>query len=718
MSPVHTTEPSSSARLSQFGTTRTSFNGDLAHLLDLANYGGVAWINSLCGSTSSRMAYSGIDANYNNVPTYSWSVNVVCHEQGHNLGSRHTHACAWNGDNTAIDGCGPTAGYTEGSCPTAPVPSSSVGGTIMSYCHLLSAGIKFVNGFGPQPKAVILDRVNGASCLAACGSSCDPPNGLSVSSLFATTATLQWPSLGVVSYTLRWKPQASADWTTLTGLTTNSYALTGLNPTTAYEFQVLSVCNTGSSAYSSAYGFTTPAPCPDASEPNNTLGTAASITLPATVNALIASGSDQDHYAFTLSSAATLNISLSALPTNYNLALFTAGGTQVGSSTNGGTSSEFINYSAAAGSYVVRVVGSGGAFNTTQCYYLYVFSYQSQECGPVTGLNVSGLTYDAATLGWTAGLTIGSYDVRWKPVSASVWTMVSGLSVDQYAATALTPATDYHFSVKPNCAGSQTGFGEPFAFTTPAAPCEVSPPILISVKVILEGAYRSTAGLMVDSLRRQGVLPTGEPYTSIGLPVEGPTSTSTAVFTVTGNNAIVDWVLVELRTTNAPASVLERRAGLLQRDGDVVAMDGTSPLAFCSAAGSYQVSVRHRNHLACMTASAVALGPTVTAVDLTSASTTTYGSEARKAIGNLRALWAGNVVVDASLRYTGGSNDRDPVLQAVGNTTPNNTVTGYLVADVTLDGTVKYTGSDNDRDPILTNVGSTTPNNVRVEQLP
>ena len=60
----------------------------------------------------------------------------------------------------------------------------------------------------------------------------------------------------------------------------------------------------------------------------------------------------------------------------------------------------------------------------------------------------------------------------------------------------------------------------------------------------------------------------------------------------------------------------------------------------------------------------------------------------------------------------------EPILIAVGSTTPNNTATGYAGTDANMDGTVKYTGSSNDRDPILINVGSTTPNNVRVEQLP
>jgi hypothetical protein len=70
------------------------------------------------------------------------------------------------------------------------------------------------------------------------------------------------------------------------------------------------------------------------------------------------------------------------------------------------------------------------------------------------------------------------------------------------------------------------------------------------------------------------------------------------------------------------------------------------------------------------------------------------------------------------LKYTGSANDRDPILIAVGSTTPNNSVAGYSLNDVNMDAAVKYTGSGNDRDPILVNVGSTTPNNVRTQQLP
>ena len=80
--------------------------------------------------------------------------------------------------------------------------------------------------------------------------------------------------------------------------------------------------------------------------------------------------------------------------------------------------------------------------------------------------------------------------------------------------------------------------------------------------------------------------------------------------------------------------------------------------------------------------------------------------------------WCGNVVRDNVLKYTGATNDRDPILVAVGAATPNNAVSGYVQSDVTLDGVVRYTGSANDRDIFIVNIGGNTPNNTRTQQLP
>lgn len=147
--------------LRSFQAFRTTMNGDVGQLITYKGSGGIAVVDGLCRpSVSSRVGVSSIDNFYNKVPTYSFSVMVLAHEIGHILGSQHTHACVWNGTNTAIDGC---AGATEGSCALPSIPSG--GGTIMSYCHLTGAGINMLNGFGPQPKTLIQNRIAGAACL-------------------------------------------------------------------------------------------------------------------------------------------------------------------------------------------------------------------------------------------------------------------------------------------------------------------------------------------------------------------------------------------------------------------------------------------------------------------------------------------------------------------------------------------------------------------------
>ncbi len=146
-----------------------AYNGRLAHFLSTRGLGGgIAYIDVLCSNSLQCAVSTSLSTSIVPFPTYSWNVEVVTHEMGHNMGSPHTHACAWNGNNTAIDGCGPQAGYSEGC--TGPIPAS---GTIMSYCHLVGGvGINFNNGFGTQPGNLIRNRYNNAACNTG---TCSPP---------------------------------------------------------------------------------------------------------------------------------------------------------------------------------------------------------------------------------------------------------------------------------------------------------------------------------------------------------------------------------------------------------------------------------------------------------------------------------------------------------------------------------------------------------------
>jgi hypothetical protein len=248
--------------------------------------------------------------------------------------------------------------------------------------------------------------------------------------------------------------------------------------------------------------------------------------------------------------------------------------------------------------------------------------------------------------------------------------------------------------------------------------------LLLALRGMLEGPYSSATGQMSDALRTAGIVPTSEPYTALGYAQVGGGGAETitpAVLATTGNNAIVDWVAVELRDATTPTTVLATRSALIQRDGDIVATDGVSPLTFNNAPGTYHVALRHRNHLGVMTGNATALGLSTTPVDLSLASTATFGTDARKSVTGAfpaQVLWVGDVNFDDEIKYVGQDNDRDPILQAIGGVVPTNTTTGYLPADVNMDGTVKYSGENNDRDPILQTIGGVVPTNTRVGQLP
>ena len=234
--------------------------------------------------------------------------------------------------------------------------------------------------------------------------------------------------------------------------------------------------------------------------------------------------------------------------------------------------------------------------------------------------------------------------------------------------------------------------------------------LVLDCKVLLQGAMLSPntgeENLMRDDLRVLGYIPTVSPYADI-------LTCDAGVFTVTGPDAIVDWVFVELRDENNSSSSRTSRSALLQRDGDIVDLDGVSVLNVNITTGNYFVSIKHRNHLGIMSNSAIALTESTTVLDFTDGSVATHGTNAQTSLGmpvSTIGMWSGDSKGEGIVQYSGATPEGPVVLSYVLNDSsnflnlPTFSISGYSATDVDMDGQTQYAGGTSEMPVILQNV--------------
>jgi hypothetical protein len=245
-------------------------------------------------------------------------------------------------------------------------------------------------------------------------------------------------------------------------------------------------------------------------------------------------------------------------------------------------------------------------------------------------------------------------------------------------------------------------------------------------KVYLQGSLFGvfSGNLMRDDLRVKNLIPRKSPYAALNPITPADTITSNTVLTVAGQDAIVDWVFVELRSATDSTIIIDSRSALVQRDGDIVDVDGTSSIVFTTAIpASYFVVVKHRNHLGVMTKNALPLSHIGTVVDFRLTTTPTYvfsNSPIHQSQVNVvqgKALWAGNALYDDQVTYQGTANDVNVVYQQVIGATGNVIglpffiLQGYYTGDINMDGEVIFQGTSNDIEYIYQNVINNHPGN-------
>lgn len=233
------------------------------------------------------------------------------------------------------------------------------------------------------------------------------------------------------------------------------------------------------------------------------------------------------------------------------------------------------------------------------------------------------------------------------------------------------------------------------------------------LNVYLQGAslHPNTGeeNLMRDDLRVAGLIPGISPYGDGALIFN-----NTFVNNTTGENAIVDWVFVELHDPNDQTVIVESKSALLQRDGDVVGMDAITPIQFTAALDDYFVTIKHRNHLGITSVATKELRSVANVLNFSDANNpVTFGTNAQTDAGmptDIVGMWAGNVNGDNIVQYLGGTPDTTAILSAALNDPANFLnfstfiINGYNDNDVDLSGTTQYEGGSADSPLILQNV--------------
>ncbi len=427
-----------SAVLNQFLATKgTNWTGNIAHFMSTRSLGGgIGYVDVLCNKAYA-FSVSQVYNTYSNVPTYSWSVEVVTHELGHNFGSWHTHSCNW--PNGPLDNC-----YTtEGGCAAGPAPTN--GGTIMSYCHLTGVGINFANGFGTVPGNQIRSRVVSATCLATTGSA---PTTYSATNVGATTATLNWGAVsGATNYSVQYKTAAATTWNLLASTTALTINLTGLTASTAYQWQVMSDC----SAWSATQSFSTGAP--------------AGCTAPAGLGATSIT-----------SSSATVGWGGVAGAASYTVQYKTSAATTWTTATSTTLTSRSLTGLAASTTYNCQVKADCSAYSTQ-----ISFTTATSGCTAPAGLATTAFTASTATLAWNSVAGATSYTVQYKTSSATTWTTAASVTGTNLNLSGLSASTTYNWAVKANC----SSFSAAVNFTTSAAAPSCKAPTGLATTAIL-----------------------------------------------------------------------------------------------------------------------------------------------------------------------------------------------------------------------------------------
>ncbi len=329
---------------------------------------------------------------------------------------------------------------------------------------------------------------------------CDIPTGLATSNVTTTSVDLSWNAVNAANSYLLQHRVSGASWSTQTVSGTNA-TISGLNPSTSYDFRIASDCDNETSAYSNTVSATTNTPPPPAycssngsagsewieqvilgnvnnvSNSNNGYGNYTSLTVNATKGA---------SFNFTLNPGFTSSIFFgeNTQPEYWRIYIdyngdkdfddagelaYDAGGTSTGNVSGSitvpanaitGTTRVRVSMKRSSAAAACGNIGNG----EVEDYTINISEPAAPTCDTPTGISTSGVSSSAFTVNWSSSANASSYDVDMRPSGGS-WTTVN-TSGTSYTFSGLAASTNYEYRVASICSFGTSSYSATGSVTT------------------------------------------------------------------------------------------------------------------------------------------------------------------------------------------------------------------------------------------------------------
>lgn len=265
---------------------------------------------------------------------------------------------------------------------------------------------------------------------------CNVPGSGTTTSIAITSARLNWvTTTGAISYNVQYRPTGTTIWSTVNTANTY-YMVSGLTAGTTYEWQVKSVCQSSTSAYSISYLFTTTAglPCDLPVAPNTIEITTTTARLQWEILALDTSYKYNVRYRVVGASLwTTVFIPYYSTPLHFAIGL-----------------TAMTDYE-----WQVQTVCTGGASAYTSSQ---TFTTAATEwCITPTNTGYTNATTTSVVLGWAAVNGAISYNIRYRLNPGNIW-MYASSSTNSFTLTGLSANTFYAWQVQTVCAAGITAY--------------------------------------------------------------------------------------------------------------------------------------------------------------------------------------------------------------------------------------------------------------------